>query len=60
MVVDTSIEGYEDLLADLAPHEMRRALMIGFGNARLDGRDTVVPGDLPRTAGRKSAIGFIQ
>jgi ATP-dependent Lon protease len=49
-----------DLLAELAPREMRRALMTGFGNARLDNRDSVVPADLPRVAGRKSAIGFVQ
>mgnify|MGYP000075101677 CR=1 FL=1 len=49
-----------DLLAELAPREMRRALMTGFGNARLDNRDTVTTGDLPRPASRKSPIGFVQ
>lgn len=49
-----------DLLAELAPREMRRALMTGFGNARLDNRDTLLTGDLPRSAARKSSIGFIQ
>lgn len=49
-----------DLLAELAPRDMRRALMTGFGNARLDNRDTVQPGDLPRAAGRKSTMGFVQ
>jgi ATP-dependent Lon protease len=49
-----------DLLAELAPREMRRALMTGFGNARLDGRDTVQPVDLPKAGPQKSRIGFMQ
>lgn len=49
-----------DLLAELAPREMRRALMTGFGNARLDGREEIQPEDLPRAADRKSRIGFLQ
>ena len=49
-----------DLLAELAPREMRRALMTGFGNARLDGRDTVQPADLPKAGPQKSRIGFMQ
>ncbi len=48
-----------DLLAELAPREMRRALMTGFGNARLDARDEVRVEDLPRPAGAKSRIGFV-
>jgi len=50
-----------DLLAGLAPREMRRALMTGFGNARLARRDAVRVEDLPRaaTAGR-GRIGFVQ
>jgi ATP-dependent Lon protease len=47
-------------LATLSPRDMRRALMTGFGNARLDERDTVQVADLPRAGGRKSAIGFMQ
>jgi ATP-dependent Lon protease len=47
-------------LAELAPREMRRALMTGFGNARLDGRDTVKVEDLPRAALHKGRMGFIQ
>jgi ATP-dependent Lon protease len=39
---------------------MRRALMTGFGNARLDRRDHITPEDLPRAAGAKSRIGFLQ
>ena len=49
-----------DHLATLAPREMRRALMTGFGNARLGQRDEVRVDDLPRAAGSKSRIGFVQ
>lgn len=49
-----------DGLAELAPREMRRALMTGFGNARLAGRETLEPGDLPRAGGGKARVGFIQ
>ena len=49
-----------DHLATLAPREMRRALMTGFGNARLAQRDEVRVDDLPRAAGSKSRIGFVQ
>ncbi len=49
-----------DHLAALPPREMRRALMTGFGNARLARREEVRVGDLPRAAGGKSRIGFMQ
>ncbi len=49
-----------DGLAELAPREMRRALMTGFGNARLAGRDTLEMADLPRAGGNKSRVGFLQ
>ena len=49
-----------DLLAALAPREMRRALMTGFGNARLDGRGCIQPEDLPRSGSGKSKLGFLQ
>ena len=49
-----------DLLAELAPREMRRALMTGFGNARLDRRDAVRTDDLPRAGTGKTRMGFIQ
>jgi ATP-dependent Lon protease len=49
-----------DCLAALAPREMRRALMTGFGNARLDRRDTVHVDDLPRPGAAKTRIGFFQ
>ncbi|HSW20578.1 MAG TPA: AAA family ATPase [Ramlibacter sp.] len=48
------------LLSDLAPREMRRSLMTGFGNARLDGRSAIRPDDLPRASGAKTKIGFLQ
>src|SRR5688572_9068511 len=48
-----------DILAELAPREMRRALMTGFGNARLASRGTIQPDDLPKAAGSKSKIGFL-
>ncbi|MFC7408950.1 AAA family ATPase [Hydrogenophaga atypica] len=49
-----------DQLATLAPREMRRALMTGFGNARLEQRDAIAPDDLPRAGGNKSRMGFLQ
>ena len=45
-------------LAELAPREMRRALMTGFGNARLAGLDEIRPDDLPAAAARRTRIGF--
>ena len=49
-----------DALAELAPRDMRRALMTGFGNARLAGRGEIAVGDLPKTGHGKSKIGFMQ
>jgi ATP-dependent Lon protease len=49
-----------DLLAEMAPREMRRALMTGFGNARLAHRSEIAPDDLPRPNGGKTKIGFLQ
>jgi ATP-dependent Lon protease len=49
-----------DALATLAPREMRRALMTGFGNARLDRRSEIEVRDLPKNASAKSRIGFLQ
>src|SRR4051794_31390994 len=49
-----------DLLAELAPREMRRALMTGFGNARLDQRSEIAVDDLPRAGSGKGKMGFIQ
>jgi ATP-dependent Lon protease len=39
---------------------MRRALMTGFGNARLDARSTISIDDLPKTAAGKGKLGFLQ
>jgi ATP-dependent Lon protease len=39
---------------------MRRALVTAFGNARLDNRFSVEPGDLPRMGAGKARIGFLQ
>ena len=47
-------------LSALAPREMRRAWMTGFGNARLAGRGAVELADLPDGAARRSPIGFMQ
>ena len=49
-----------DRLAELAPREMRRSLMTGFGNARLAGRDEIQPEDLPRAGSSKPKMGFVQ
>jgi ATP-dependent Lon protease len=49
-----------DLLATLAPREMRRALVTAFGNARLDNRYRIEPDDLPRVGASKGRIGFMQ
>lgn len=48
-----------DLLAELAPREMRRALMTGFGNARLAQRGTIQAEDLPKAGSAKGKIGFV-
>jgi len=49
-----------DCLAELAPREMRRALMTGFGNARLAQRETIEPADLPKGSNGKTRMGFVQ
>ena len=49
-----------DQLAELAPRDMRRALMTGFGNARLDDRGEISVEDLPKAASAKGKIGFVQ
>ena len=49
-----------DHLAHMPPREMRRALMTGFGNARLDRRSTVEIADLPKAANARGRIGFVQ
>ncbi|MDD0816346.1 AAA family ATPase [Curvibacter sp. HBC28] len=49
-----------DALTEVAPREMRRALMTGFGNARLDRRDQIQADDLPRSGGSRPRMGFVQ
>lgn len=49
-----------DQLCELAPREMRRALMTGFGNARLAQRDEISVADLPKVGLKKGQIGFLQ
>jgi len=49
-----------DVLADMAPRDMRRALMTGFGNARLDARGEILTDDLPKPASTKCKLGFVQ
>ena len=51
-------EGVLQALAHCAPREMRRALMCAFGNAKLDGRDSLRPKDLPDMGGRRQPMGF--
>jgi ATP-dependent Lon protease len=49
-----------EFMSELAPREMRRAWMTGFGNAKLDKRDHVRVCDLPDPASKRSSIGFVQ
>lgn len=49
-----------DQLAELAPRDMRRALMTGFGNARLESRDHIAIDDLPKAGTSKTKLGFLQ
>jgi ATP-dependent Lon protease len=49
-----------DRMSEMAPREMRRAWMTGFGNAKLDRRDEVHTRDLPEPSGRRTAMGFVQ
>ena len=48
-----------DALAELAPRDMRRAWMTAFGNARLEGRETIERRDLPAVGARRCAMGFV-
>ncbi len=49
-----------DALAELAPREMRRALMTGFGNARLARHEEILVEDLPKASQGKGKLGFLQ
>lgn len=56
---DLPADALLDRLAGLAPREMRRALMVAFGNARLEHRSTLRCADLPRSVAGRSRIGFM-
>jgi len=60
LLADEPLADVLDHLSTLAPREMRRSLMTGFGNARLSHRDEVHVNDLPRAGSGKSRIGFMQ
>jgi ATP-dependent Lon protease len=48
-----------DRLARMKPREMRRLMLAGFGNAKLAGRDEVLPEDITEErVARKPRIGF--
>ena len=48
-----------DALAQLGPREMKRAITNGFGNAKLAGRDEMLPSDVADSrVARKQRIGF--
>ncbi len=49
-----------DQLSELPPRDMRRALMTGFGNARLEHRDSLRVADLPKSGLKKGQMGFLQ
>ena len=57
---DTPSDAVLQRLSGLAPREMRRAWMTGFGNARLAGRSAIEVADLPDANARRSPIGFVQ
>jgi ATP-dependent Lon protease len=57
---DTPSDAVLQRLSGLAPREMRRAWMTGFGNARLAGRSSIEVADLPDANARRSPIGFVQ
>jgi ATP-dependent Lon protease len=48
-----------DRMAETVPREMRRAWMTAFGNAKLAGRARVEVADLPDSAPKRAAIGFV-
>ncbi|MGA7984645.1 MAG: AAA family ATPase [Burkholderiales bacterium] len=56
---DTPSQTVLERLAELTPREMRRAVQLGFGNAKLAGRGEVSPDDIQDGRGaKKSRIGF--
>ena len=59
LLVEEPLADVLDQLATIAPREMRRALMTGFGNARLAGREMVQVSDLPKADASKTRMGFV-
>ena len=49
-----------DAMSEMAPREIRRALMTAFGNAKLDRRARIATCDLPEARNKCGAIGFVQ
>ena len=47
-----------DKLAALSPREMRRAVLAGFGNAKVAGRDALSPEDVQDARSARKRIGF--
>ena len=49
-----------DKLAGIPPRDMRKLLLDAFGNARLAGRDQLVPEDIDgrKLCGRRTRVGF--
>jgi ATP-dependent Lon protease len=61
LLVPEASDDVIEVLATLAPRDMRRALMTAFGNARLARRDAVRVEDLPRASGSgRNKMGFVQ
>lgn len=60
LFADTPSEAVLEAMSRMAPREMRRAWMVGLGNARLAGRAEVCPDDLPEPGGSSGRpIGFV-
>jgi ATP-dependent Lon protease len=54
-------EAVLERIGECAPREMRRAWTTAFGNARIEGRQTIEPSDLPpSTSHRRGPLGFVQ
>lgn len=49
-----------DCLVKISPRNMRRELMKGFGNARLNNRTHICPEDVSPSGNAKASMGFLQ
>lgn len=47
-----------DVLAEIGPRDMRKALRDAFGNAKLENATKVVPAHIPSRSNKKTSIGF--